>query len=164
MISPEEQPVYEVLDRLGIAWTRHEHPPVFTVEEANRHWAGIDAAHCKNLFVRNQKGTRHYLVIVGKDKRVDLKEVARFLGEDRLSFASAERLMRYLGLTPGSVSPFGLLNDRDKAVTVVLDDELARSDRIAFHPNINTATISLRVEDFQRVLAWTGHAVRYLPG
>jgi Ala-tRNA(Pro) deacylase len=163
MITPEEQPVLEVLDRLGIAYARHEHPPVFTVEQAEEHWAAIDAAHCKNLFLRNQKGTRHYLVIVAKDKRVELKALSAWLNEDRLSFASAERLMKYLGLTAGSVSPFGLINDRGRVVTVVLDADLARSERIAFHPNTNTVTIALAFEDFRRFLDSTGHDVRYLP-
>jgi Ala-tRNA(Pro) deacylase len=159
-MSPEEQAVYETLDRLGIQYARHEHPPVFTVEEAETHWAGIDAAHCKNLFVRNQKGDRHYLVIVGKDKRVDLKALAARVGADRLSFASAGRLMKHLGLTPGAVSPFGLINDRTGAVIVVLDADLTRVPRIAFHPNVNTATLALAFADFQHFLDSTGHVVR----
>ncbi len=159
-MSPGEKAVYDTLDRLGIQYTRYEHPPVFTVEEAERHWAGIDAAHCKNLFVRNQKGDRHYLVIVGKDKRVDLKSLAARLGADRLSFASADRLRKHLGLTPGAVSPFGLINDRAGAVIVVLDTELTGAARIAFHPNVNTATLAVAFADFQRFLDSTGHVVR----
>ena len=159
-MTPEETAVYETLNGLGIAYTRYEHPPVFTVEEAERHWAAIDAAHCKNLFVRNQKGDRHYLVIAGKDTRVDLKALATRLGCDRLSFASPERLLKFLGLTPGAVSPFGLINDRARAVIVVLDAGLEAAVRIAFHPNVNTATIVLDYADFARFLAWTGHSVR----
>ncbi len=159
-MSPGEKAVYDTLDRLGIQYTRYEHPPVFTVEEAERHWAGIDAAHCKNLFVRNQKGDRHYLVIVGKDKRVDLKSLAARLGADRLSFASADRLMKHLGLTPGAVSPFGLINDRARAVIVVLDADLTEAPRIAFHPNVNTATLAVAFADFRRFLDSTGHVVR----
>ena len=116
-----------MLDRLtslGIAYERFEHPPVPTVEEAEKHWAGIDAAHCKNLFLRNQKGNRHYLVIIAHTKRADLRAVANQIGDGKLSFASPERLMTHLGVTPGSVSPAGLINDREHHVRVFLDRDL----------------------------------------
>src|SRR5438034_6265410 len=90
------------LRALGISFTRHEHPPVATVEEAQQYWATIDATHCKNLFLRNQKGTRHYLVILTHSKRADLRVIADQIGDGKLSFASADRLMAHLGLTPGS--------------------------------------------------------------
>jgi Ala-tRNA(Pro) deacylase len=120
MSSETEQKVHEVLDRLGIAYTRLEHPPVFTVEQAEKHWGSITGAHCKNLFLRNKKGNRHYLAILESSKSADLKALTNRLGEDRLSFASPERLMRYLGLEPGAVSPFGLINDSQKEVQVVV--------------------------------------------
>jgi Ala-tRNA(Pro) deacylase len=135
---------------------------VFTVEEANQHWAGIDAAHCKNLFLRNKKGTIHYLVILEHLKEVDLKRLVGRLGDDRLSFASPERLMTHLGLSPGSVSPFGLINDGTHQVRVVIDADLRTADRIAFHPNVNTATIVLAWTDFQRFLARCGNPVRFV--
>ena len=94
-----EQPVYETLTALGIAFTRHEHPPVATAEEADRYWAGIEATHCKNLFLRNKKGDRHYLVVLEISKRADLKELVKVVGDDRLSFGSPERLMAKLGLS-----------------------------------------------------------------
>src|SRR5437899_11795447 len=121
METPQETPVYAKLAELGIDYTRHEHPPVATVEEAEEHWAGIDATHCKNLFLRNQKGNRHYLVVLVATKKADLKKVAEQIGDGKLSFASPERLMSHLGVTPGSVSPFGLIHDREHAVRVVLD-------------------------------------------
>src|SRR5437667_6142520 len=105
MTDPEAS-VVATLRELGIPYTRHEHPPVATVEEAEEHWAGIDATHCKNLFLRNQKGNRHYLVIVVHSRKADLRAIADQIGDGKLSFASAERLMKHLGLTPGSVSPF----------------------------------------------------------
>jgi Ala-tRNA(Pro) deacylase len=151
-----------VLDALAIAHTRHEHPPVFTVEEAEQHWRDIHAVHCKNLFVRNEKGNAHYLVIVERSTSVDMKRLTAQLGEDRLSFASPERLALHLGLTPGAVSPFGIINDREHAVAVVLDEDLRSADRIAFHPNVNTATIALSFADFERFLASQGNRVRYL--
>src|SRR6185503_15998134 len=100
-------PVYAALDALGIRYSRHEHPAVFTAEDASKHWDPIDGVQCKNLFLRNKKGDRHYLVVVEISKRVDLKDLVKVVGDDRLSFGSPERLMAKLGLMPGSVSPFG---------------------------------------------------------
>ncbi len=154
--------MYDALQRLGIAWSRHEHPAVFTVEEAQQHWATIPATHCKNLFLRNKKGTTHYLVIVRSDKRVDIGALTSKLNEDRLSFGSADRLAARLGLTPGSVSPFGLLHPGAKDVRVVIDADLRDARDVAFHPNVNTATIVLSWADFERFLGDRGNVVRYV--
>src|SRR6478672_2996414 len=143
MVLAEEQPVLARLEQLGIPFDRYEHPPIATGDEGLEHWEGIDAVHCKNLFLRNQKGTRHYLVILPVTKRADLRAVADQVGDGKLSFASPERLMTYLAVTPGSVSPFGLINDRERHVGVFLDRELKQAPRISFHPNINTATLVL---------------------
>ena len=161
-MSENEQRVYERLADLGIAYERHEHPPVPTVEDAARYWSGIDATHCKNLFLRNQKGNRHYLVILVHSKKADLRAVAEQIGDGKLSFASPERMMTYLGVTPGSVSPFGLIFDRERHVRVYLDHELADVSRISFHPNINTATLTLAFADFERFLADCGNRVAYV--
>ena len=99
--------VYAALDALGIRYERHEHPPVFTSEEAAEHWGNIRGTPCKNLFLRNKKGNRHYLVVLEISKQADLKHIARLVSDDRLSFGSPERLMAELGLTPGSVTPLG---------------------------------------------------------
>ena len=147
------------LAELAIPYTRHEHPPVATVEEAKRHWTGIDATHCKNLFLRNQKGNRHYLVVLTHSKKADLKAVAEQIGDGKLSFGSPERLMAHLGLTPGSVSPFGLINDRERGVRVILDRDLADATRLSFHPNINTVTYTVAAADFARFLDACGNAV-----
>ncbi len=151
-VSPEEQPVYARLDELGIPYTRYEHPPITSAEAGEQHWSGIDAAHCKNLFMRNQKGTRHYIVIVQYQKRADLRAVANQIGDGKLSFGSPERLMTCLGLEPGSVSPFGLIHDAGHAVRVAIDRDLQSAEKISFHPNINTATIVLAFADFRRFL------------
>ena len=162
MPAPQEEAVFGKLADLGIAYTRHEHPPVATVEEAEQHWAGIDATHCKNLFLRNQKGNRHYLVIILHAKKADLRAVADQIGDGKLSFASPDRLMTHLGLTPGSVSPFGLINDREHAVRVVLDRDLGAATRVSFHPNINTATLTIAAADFARFLSACGNTVQYV--
>jgi Ala-tRNA(Pro) deacylase len=150
------------LAELGIPFERHEHPPVATVDEAERHWSGIDATHCKNLFLRNQKGNRHYLVILLHSKRADLRAVADQIGDGKLSFGSPERLMTHLGVTPGSVSPFGLINDRTHGVRVVLDRDLTSARRVSFHPNINTATYVIAAFDFARFLDACGNTVQHV--
>jgi len=160
-LHPAEAKVIEVLEELGISYIRHEHPPVFTVEQAEKHWTGVQGAHCKNLFLRNKKGNRHYLVILLSTKQADLRGLNQRLGEDRLSFGSPERLRKYLGLEAGSVSPFGLINDRHKDVTVIVDQDLKQAGQVNFHPNVNTATLGISASDFARFLSWTGHEVRY---
>jgi Ala-tRNA(Pro) deacylase len=154
--------VLAALDALGIRYELHEHPPVFTGEEAAQHWSGIDATHVKNLFLRNKKGDRHYLVILRIDKQADLRHLVKVIGDDRLSFGSPERLMANLGLTPGSVSPFGLLNDARHAVRVIIDGDLGAAERLIFHPNINTASLTLSRPDFERFLDSRGNSVRWV--
>jgi Ala-tRNA(Pro) deacylase len=159
---PRERAVVDRLAALDIPFERFEHPPVATVEEAEHHWTGIDAAHCKNLFLRNQKGNRHYLVIIAHTKRADLRAVANQIGDGKLSFGSPERLMKYLGVTPGAVSPMGLINDTDRQVRVYLDRDLKAAARISFHPNVNTSTLVVSIADFERFLASCGNAVGYI--
>jgi Ala-tRNA(Pro) deacylase len=161
-MTPQESRVADYLTALDIAFEPYQHPPIATAEEGDRHWSGIDAVHCKNLFLRNQKGTRHYLVILAHTKRADLRAVADQIGDGKLSFASPERLMKYLGVTPGSVSPFGLIHDHDHHVRVYLDRELKAAPRISFHPNINTATFVLAYSDFERFLTSCENIVRYV--
>ena len=161
-ITSDEEDVRRRLAELAIPFRRHEHPPVATVEEAEQHWAGIDATHCKNLFLRNQKGTRHYLVILTHTKKADLRAVAEQIGDGKLSFASPERLLAHLGLTPGSVSPFGLIHDRHRAVRVAIDRDLKTAERVSFHPNINTVTLTIAYADFQKFLAACGNTVQYV--
>jgi Ala-tRNA(Pro) deacylase len=157
-----EQAVYDRLGELGIAYRRYEHPPVATVEEAERHWGDLDGTHCKNLFLRNQKGDRHYLVILVAAKRADLRTIAAQIGDGKLSFGSPERLRTHLGLLPGSVSPFGLLNDARHAVRIVLDRDLKASARLGFHPNVNTATLTVSLPDFVRFLEACGNPIQYV--
>ena len=157
-----EKTVLEVLDNLQIPYETHLHPAVYTVEQAEKHWKSIKGTHCKNLFVRNKKGNRHYLVILESRKRADLRELNYQLGEDRLSFASPERMKRYLGLEPGAVSPFGLINDTEKVVQVVLDKDLKDAEWVSFHPNVNIATVTITFKDFEKYLEWCRNPLRTL--
>lgn len=161
-MTAEEKAVLDRLGSLGIPYERYEHPPIATAAEGDEHWKGIDAAHCKNLFLRNQKGDRHYLVIVAHSKRADLRAVANQIGDGKLSFASPERLMKYLGVTPGSVSPYALIHDSGRHVKLFLDRDLKDAARISFHPNINTATIVTTFDGFERFLASCGVTPRYV--
>jgi len=161
-VTSEEATVVRRLRELGIAYERHEHPPVATVEAAEQYWVGIDATHCKNLFLRNQKGNRHYLVIIEHQKKADLRKVADQIGDGKLSFGSPERLMAHLALTPGSVSPFGLINDAAHSVRVVLDRDLKSASRLSFHPNINTVTFVVAAADFARFLDSCGHIIQHV--
>jgi Ala-tRNA(Pro) deacylase len=153
-------PVYAALDALGIAYECHEHPAVFNAEDASKFWDPIHGVQCKNLFLRNKKGDRHYLVVLEISKRADLKDLVKLVGDDRLSFGSPERLMAELGLTPGSVSPFGLINDADGSVRVLLDRDLRGADRLIFHPNINTASVVVSWAGLETFLATRANVVR----
>lgn len=152
-------PVYAALDALGIAYDRHEHAAVFNADDASRYWDPIGGTQCKNLFLRNKKGDRHYLVVLEISKRADLKDLVKVVGDDRLSFGSPERLMAELGLTPGSVSPFGLLNDADGSVRVLIDQDLRGAERLIFHPNINTASVVVSWTDLEKFLATRSNRV-----
>jgi Ala-tRNA(Pro) deacylase len=153
-------PVYAALDALGVRYERYEHPAVFNAEDASKIWDPIPGTQCKNLFLRNKKGDRHYLVILEISKRADLKDLVKVVGDDRLSFGSPDRLMARLGLTPGSVSPFGLINDADGSVRVILDRDLRGRERLIFHPNINTASVVVSWADLEKFLATRSNAVR----
>lgn len=155
--------VYRVLDELDIQYKIHSHPAVYTSEEAEKYVdASMEGSRCKNLFLRNQKGDKHFIVIINHTKRVDLKELSKGLKEKKIGFASETRLDKYLGLSPGSVSPFGLINDQNREVVVVIDDELRKEEKINFHPNINTETLTLLFKDFERFLDWAGNTRLYL--
>jgi Ala-tRNA(Pro) deacylase len=159
--DPSSQ-VYATLDALGITYDSYTHPPVFTSEEADVHWASIPGTPVKNLFLRNKKGDRHYLVILEISKHADLRQLVKVVGDDRLSFGSPDRLLACLGLTPGSVSPFGLIHDATGAVRVVVDDSLRSAEKLIFHPNINTASVTIGVPDFEKFLATRPNPVRWI--
>jgi Ala-tRNA(Pro) deacylase len=154
-VTPDE--LLARLGALGIRTTTHAHPPVFTVEEAQAHKGDLPGAHTKNLFLRDKKG-RMWLLVAAHDREVDLRAVAASLGASgRLSFGSEERLMRYLGVTPGSVTPFAVVNDHGGAVTVVLDAGLRELELWNAHPLDNARTTAIRREDLLRALEAWGH-------
>ena len=161
-MSESQEPVFRALDALGVRYQVFTHPAVFTADDAAVHWKDVPGTPVKNLFLRNKKGDRHYLVILGIDKQADLRTLVKVIGDDRLSFGSPERLMTHLGVTPGSVSPFGLINDRNGTVRVILDADLKHAERLIFHPNDNTASLSIAFADFERFLASRRNVVRFI--
>jgi Ala-tRNA(Pro) deacylase len=154
--------LYKILEELNISFDYYEHPPVASIEEARKYWKNIEATHCKNLFFRNHKGDKHYLVILEHSRDLSIHDLEKRLKQGKLSFASDQRMEKYLGLTPGSVTPFGLINDQSGHVHVFLDENLKQSKKISFHPCINTASLIISFEDFQRFLDWTGNSFEYL--
>jgi Ala-tRNA(Pro) deacylase len=156
-ISTTEARVLQTLDDLKIPYQRFEHPPVATVKEAEQYSDLHPGAHCKNLFLRDKPGRKHFLVILCIETEVNLNKLARMFKSGRLSFASNERLFRYLGVMPGAVSPFGLIFDERHEVTVILDHTLLEADTAGFHPNVNTATLVVTVKDLIRFLEENGN-------
>ncbi len=157
-----QKELYEVFEKLNIDFEYYEHPPVPTVEEAIKYWKGMDATKCKNLFFRNHKGNKHYLVILEHSQNLRIKDLEGRLKQGKISFASEQRLMKHLGLTPGSVTPFGLINDSENHVHVFLDENLKKYDKISFHPNINSASIVVSFEDFLKYMNWVGNSYEFL--
>jgi len=154
--------LYEVLAKLDIPFEYHEHPPLATIEEAIVHWKDYDSGRCKNIFFRNHKGNRHYLVILEHLRQLDIHDLEKRLRQGKLTFASDARLKKYLGLEPGSVSPFGLINDQDNHVHLFIDDKLKEYERLAFHPNVNTASLVISKSDFLRFLEYSGNTWEFL--
>lgn len=154
--------VLEALKKADIPFEFEEHKPVFTIEECKEEGLFGKCDICKNLFVCDDKGTVHYLVIAPGEKKVDLKLLADRLSEKKLRFASDKRLMKYLGVTPGSVSPFTVINDEYGDVIVVLDRDLQRLDRLGFHPNDNAATCIINYKDLQKFLKGYQNEVRII--
>ena len=171
-ISEKQEKVITYLKEHDIPFTCYNHPEGKTIEEAKRWWRADGSVHCKNLFFRNHKGNRHYLVCFNCDHDLDIHYLEHRLKESlisqglpscgKLSFASPERMMRYLGLEPGSVSPFGLINDTENHVHLFLDDELRNATTLSFHPNDCRGTVVIKREDFERYLTIVENTYEYL--
>jgi Ala-tRNA(Pro) deacylase len=154
--------IFEFLQAQGIMAERHSHPPVMTVEESLRLVPKLRGLKTKNLFLRDKKGRRHLLVTVPHDLAVDLDALGVSLDAHRLGFASAERLLKHLGIRPGSVSLLGLFNDKAHAVEFVIDRRLWEAEAVQAHPLINSQTLVLGHAELERFLAATGHRPRVI--
>lgn len=156
--------VFEYLDRHGIRYDWYEHPEAPTVEIARRYWEERHdgSTPCKNLFLRNHKGDRHYLVCFHFEQRLAIHDLEQRLHQGKLSFASEQRMERWLGLRPGSVSPFGLINDPANYVHLFLDARLRDCPTLAFHPNDDRATVVIAQEEFLRYLDLVGNGYEWI--
>ena len=154
--------VFSFLKRLNIDYEVFDHPAVFTVEDTKKYPINAVYGESKNLFLKNRKENKYYLVTLPAQKQLDLKNLATVLGEKGLSFANEENLMNYLGLSPGAVSPFGLINDINHEVIFVIENNLLEHKKLGFHPNINIQTVILATDDFKKFIASTNNQIIYL--
>jgi Ala-tRNA(Pro) deacylase len=157
-----QEKLYSVLKELDISFEYHEHPPLNTIEDAKIHWKDYSSGRCKNIFFRNHKGDRHYLVILEHLRQLDIRDLEKRLKQGKLTFASDIRLKKYLGVEPGSVSPFGLINDTEKHVHLFIDEKLKECERLTFHPNVNTASLVIKKTDLIKFLNHTGNSYEFI--
>ena len=157
-----QKELYELLSRLSIPFEYHEHPPAFTIEDAKIFWKDLNSGKCKNIFFRNHKGNRHYLVILEHLCQLDIHDLEKRLSQGKLTFASDRRLKEYLGVEPGAVSPFGLINDKSHHVHVFIDERLSDYERLAFHPNVNNATLVISRDDLIRFITSLGNTYEFI--
>lgn len=156
------QVVFDFLDSHQIRYTWYSHPEAPTIEIARQHWHQDGSKHCKNLFFRNHKGNRHYLVCFDCEQSMAIHDLEHLLRQGKLSFASEQRMERWLGLKPGSVSPFGLINDTENHVHLFLDSKLRDYPSLSFHPNDNRATVVIELEEFLRYLKEVGNSFEFI--
>ena len=150
-----------MLGDAGITFSLHEHPPLRTVEDSKAYRGRMDGAHVKNLYLRDRKKTNH-LIVAQEDRDIDLKALPAMIGSERLSFGSADRLFEFLGVRPGAVSPFTLINDPEQRVKLAIDSSLMTAEMLFFHPLVNDLTLGVTPEGLRRFLAITGHDPRFI--
>jgi Ala-tRNA(Pro) deacylase len=157
-----QEKIYKALEELNIEFEYYEHPPAPTIEIAKEYWKDLEAMHCKNLFFRNHKGNKHYLVVFEHLQDLSVKTLEQLLKQGKLSFASGWRLDKYLGVQAGSVSPLALVNDEENHVHVFFDENLQNAETISFHPGINTASLVIKFTDFIKYMEYVGNSYEFL--
>ncbi|MBR5820022.1 MAG: prolyl-tRNA synthetase associated domain-containing protein [Alistipes sp.] len=162
MVNDRMQIVFDFLDQHAIRYSWYEHPEAPTIEIARQYWHADGSKHCKNLFFRNHKGNRHYLVCFDCEQSMAIHDLEHRLHQGKLSFASEQRMERWLGLKPGSVSPFGLINDPENHVHLFLDSTLQNYPALSFHPNDNRATVVIELAEFLRYLEQVGNTYEFI--
>lgn len=152
--SPED--LLACFKEQGIAYVYHEHEPVFTVAESEYLKQHIPGLHCRNLFLRDKK-KKNYLVVAANETMIDLKKLPALIGSDRLSFGSADRLWQYLGVRPGSVCPFAIMNDKDGEVKIILDKSMMDAETVCYHPMENHLTVGVSPADLIKFIENSDH-------
>lgn len=160
MVNKED--IVKLLNDENIKFELVEHEAVYTMEDIEKLNIKDKGTEVKNLFLRDEKGKNHFLIVAKEDTKIDMKELKNIINSSKLSFASEERLEKYLKLKRGSVSPFGILNDDQKAVKVFIDKNLEKDKKIGVHPNENTATIFISTADIEKIIKEHGNDVNYI--
>ncbi|MCC0636458.1 MULTISPECIES: prolyl-tRNA synthetase associated domain-containing protein [unclassified Clostridioides] len=161
-VNLNETKIYNILDKLNIKYEVVEHEAVYTAEQLVILNDITKGCQCKNLFLRNAKGNKYYLIVVRGDKHVDLNSVKEKIGSSRLSFASPERLYNVLKLLPGSVNPFSLVNDTERKVELYIDEDVIKEEYLNFHPNINTKTVNISKKGFEKFLEYLEYPLQII--
>lgn len=161
MDNPQEK-VLKRLNALNIEYQIVNHPAAFTVEDMDKLNLSQYGTGCKNLFLCDAKGERHFLVVLDKDKKADIKGIQEQLGCSRLGFASEARLFKYLQLRKGEVTPLGIINDLDAIVEVVVDNDLIGNNSLGFHPNDNTATVWISFDALRNIIEDNGNIIHFV--
>lgn len=154
-----EKEAYEMLEQLGIPYLRVDHPAIVSVKNVP---FDLPGPQVKNLLLKSKKGHQVYLVILPDEKQANLKLLAKELNEKHLTFAPAESLKELLGVPAGTVTPLALMHDTEKAIQVVIDQDIDKEDTVGFHPNINSTTLMIQFRDFEKVLAHLGYEPRFI--
>ena len=154
--------LYNTLLDLNINYEKYEHDAVYTVDEAAALKVDMKGVHTKNLFLRDNKGRRHFLIVAPAEKEVALQSLSDCIGAKRLGFASPERLKKFLGVDPGAVSPLAIINDIEKNVEICFDSSLENEDAIQCHPLVNTETIVISMSDIKVLAKATGHEIKFI--
>lgn len=158
----KKEKVLKKLNELNIKYEVIDHPPVYTIEEMENLNLEKKGHIVKNLFLKNSNGKSHYLVVLKGDKKADLKSIRSQVQSGALSFASEERLEKYLNLLKGAVTPLGIINDEDHCVNVVIDDDLKNQNIIGVHPNVNTSTVFISYNDMIKFINNFGNKILYV--
>lgn len=158
----KKEKVLKKLDELNIHYKLIDHPAVYTIDAMDELHLNKNGHIVKNLFLKNSNGKKHYLVVLKGDKKADLKSIKSQINSTALSFASEERLEKYLGLSKGAVTPLGIINDEEHLVNIVLDEDLKKEEIIGVHPNVNTSTVFISYNDLIKFINSFGNEIFYV--
>lgn len=158
----KKEKVLKKLNQLNIKYELIEHPPVYTIEEMENLNLEEKGHIVKNLFLKNSNGKKHYLVVLKGDKKANLKSIKSQIESSALSFASEERLQKYLGLLKGAVTPLGIINDEEHSVNIIIDKDLENQSIIGVHPNVNTSTVFISYNDMIKFINDFGNEIFYV--
>ncbi len=154
--------IYNKLEELNINFKYYEHPAIPTIELALIHKKNIEATHCKNIFLRNHKGKKHFFIVLEQNLKVNIRQLELMLKQGKLSFASDKRLIKYLNVKQGAVSPFGLIYDTENNTHIFIDKTLKDAEKLSFHPNVSDASLVVKTTDFIKYLDNIGNSFEYI--